>query len=271
MEEDKNKNKIFDDLFRNFFKEEINDLPKQNIDKPQPLPQKESSKNIASIINNLLSKDTKKTEKPASTLQKVLKPQTPVKKPIKSSLKKDTLAEIKEITAIAKTHIEGGSSEEVLNPVVLNPRSMEVDEILSYVPNWMIRWGITTIFLILMLILAMSYFIKYPDIIEGQITIVSNTPPASIVSKASGALQLYKQDREKIKEGEVIALIKNDARYDDVQKLKSNLENLKSKIDKGWKLTYFEFPKKMDLGSLQGSFSELVFSLKNQQVQKKIT
>ena len=44
-------------------------------------------------------------------------------------------------------------------------RSDEVQEIISAVPNWMIRWGITLIFGLIVMLIALSWFIKYPDII----------------------------------------------------------------------------------------------------------
>jgi hypothetical protein len=42
-------------------------------------------------------------------------------------------------------------------------RSEGVQDILTRPPHWMIRWGNTIIFIILLLILLMSYIIKYPE------------------------------------------------------------------------------------------------------------
>ena len=44
-------------------------------------------------------------------------------------------------------------------------RSESVQDILSTPPHWMIRWGNTVIFVIIAMILLMSYFIKYPEFI----------------------------------------------------------------------------------------------------------
>ena len=166
-----------------------------------------------------------------------------------------------------QNNIEGGSSEFVVNPEFLAPHSQEVDEILSYVPNWLIRWGITAIFFVMFSIVIMSYFIKYPDTVEGHITITSNTPPATIIVKSNGTLELFKKDKEIVKKDEVLALIKNDADYEDVKKLKDNLKTLKSRLDRRSRISTFKFDSRLDLGNLQNSFSELVFSLKSQQVQ----
>jgi hypothetical protein len=52
-------------------------------------------------------------------------------------------------------------------------RSENVQDILTEPPHWMIRWGNTVIFLILMMILALSYFIKYPEFVPAPIVVTS--------------------------------------------------------------------------------------------------
>jgi len=89
-------------------------------------------------------------------------------------------------------------------------RSDEVQEILSAVPNWMIRWGITLIFGLIVMLVFISWFIKYPDVIQGQAIITTTQPPAKLVSKSSGYLeQLYFKDNASIKKGDIIAEITN--------------------------------------------------------------
>lgn len=49
---------------------------------------------------------------------------------------------------------------------ILNIRSEEVNEILGKPPKAIIRWGISIVFIIVLLILTGSYFIPYPSIME---------------------------------------------------------------------------------------------------------
>ena len=42
-------------------------------------------------------------------------------------------------------------------------KTEDVNELLTSVPKWIIRWGVTMIFSIMVAALALSYFIKYPD------------------------------------------------------------------------------------------------------------
>jgi multidrug resistance efflux pump len=109
-------------------------------------------------------------------------------------------------------------------------RSDEVQEILSAVPNWMIRWGITLIFGLILMLIFISWFIKYPDVIEGQAIITTTQPPAKLVSKSSGYLeQLYFKDNTSIKKGDIIAEITNPTNKESIDFLKTTLQGLITK------------------------------------------
>ncbi len=62
----------------------------------------------------------------------------------------------------------------------------EVNELLSDVPSWMVRWGITAIFLILLALLSLTFFIKYPDKLVAKTTITTLDPPVTLIAKSSG-------------------------------------------------------------------------------------
>jgi len=149
----------------------------------------------------------------------------------------------------------------------LIPRSQEVHDILSYVPNWMIRWGNSVIFLILVGILVMSYYIKYPDVVKGTITINSAYPPVPLVSKAEGALTLLKQDKEMVYSEEVVGIIKNTANYQDVLIVKEELLSFQDKLEQGWNFSHYELPKGLQLGELQSAYSNLFIKLKEKKIQ----
>ena len=55
----------------------------------------------------------------------------------------------------------------------LELRSENVQDILTHPPHWMIRWGNTVIFVILLMVLLMSYVIKYPEFIPAPIVVTS--------------------------------------------------------------------------------------------------
>ncbi|MBL4709777.1 MAG: HlyD family efflux transporter periplasmic adaptor subunit [Flavobacteriales bacterium] len=89
-------------------------------------------------------------------------------------------------------------------------RSDEVQEILSHVPNWMIRWGITLIFVLIILVLSLSWIIKYPDVVEGQVVLTTEQPPTRLVSQTNGYIEkLIIPNDSSITKGVVIAEIRS--------------------------------------------------------------
>ncbi len=61
-----------------------------------------------------------------------------------------------------------------------NFHSEEVQEIMGRAPSWVVRWGITVIFVILALIVLGYYIIKYPQTVTAPISITTvNAPPTS--------------------------------------------------------------------------------------------
>jgi len=57
-------------------------------------------------------------------------------------------------------------------------RSEEFNEIVSMVPHWYERWGITVVFSFMLLILVGCWFFKYPDMVTARVDITIYNPPA---------------------------------------------------------------------------------------------
>lgn len=99
-------------------------------------------------------------------------------------------------------------------------RSEEVQEILTRVPHWMIRWGSVVILLILCSLFFVSWMLKYPDIISTPIVITTNIPPEKLVAKMSGKIEaIFVKNREAVFANTPLAIIENSANYKDVFKL----------------------------------------------------
>lgn len=71
----------------------------------------------------------------------------------------------------------------------LKLHSDSVKKILSTSPHWMIRWGNTIVFIVLLLIILMSYFIKYPEYIRAPIIITSQNRPEKIQAKNTSKIE----------------------------------------------------------------------------------
>lgn len=87
-------------------------------------------------------------------------------------------------------------------------RSEEVQEILTRVPHWMIRWGSVVVLSILLSLFFVSWLVKYPDVITTQIVITTNIPPEKLVAKVSGKIEvILVKDRMLISKNTPLAVI----------------------------------------------------------------
>ncbi|SDT43418.1 HlyD family secretion protein [Mucilaginibacter mallensis] len=87
----------------------------------------------------------------------------------------------------------------------------EIQEIISAPPSWLLRWGITLFFAVLVLILAVSEIIQYPDVVQTTLKIRSLTLPHTIVAVKYGKLaKLLVDNNQEVKKGQILAVIKSD-------------------------------------------------------------
>ncbi|MBL3657011.1 HlyD family secretion protein [Fulvivirga sediminis] len=134
-------------------------------------------------------------------------------------------------------------------------RSEEVQEILSDIPHWLIRWGITVIFVVLGVIIISSWFIKYPDTASARLIFTSETPPVHLVSMSAGKLLLQTADKQKVEENTILGVIENPASYKDVMSLEQHLKDMKSEI---YNYSFIgksaELDQSLNVGSLQNIY-----------------
>tara|TARA_B110001469_G_C9642595_1_gene323573 strand:+ start:645 stop:1955 length:1311 start_codon:yes stop_codon:yes gene_type:complete len=136
-------------------------------------------------------------------------------------------------------------------------RSDEVQEILSHTPNWMIRWGITSIFFLILILIGISYFVKYPDVIKGNILVTTEIPPVKLVSKTNGQLtKIYINNGEKVKENDIIADIESPLTDSAVFYLKQLVSSIQLVMDDS-KSSKINFENELVFGKVQTEFGQL--------------
>lgn len=131
-------------------------------------------------------------------------------------------------------------------------RSEEVQEVLTRVPNRLIRWGSVVVLGILLILFFVSWLVKYPDIVSTQIVITTNVPPQKLVTNTSGKIEvILVKDKATILKDTPLAVIENTANYKDVFLLKSIVDTIN--IDK----SSFPFEKLSiaQLGGIESSFA----------------
>ena len=150
-------------------------------------------------------------------------------------------------------------------------RSEEVQEVMSEIPPWILRWGITALFVIVTALLIGSWFFKYPDTVTAEITVTSLEPPASIIARSTGKIdEIFAQNNQAVKAGTPLAVIQNPANTQDMLTLISAME--------AWELSgYSEDEIKvlftgqsLSLGSIQSVYASFLSSLNDYQNYKTL-
>ena len=115
--------------------------------------------------------------------------------------------------------------ENILDNIEL--RSESVQDILTQPPHWMIRWGNTIILIILMLVLAMSYMIRYPEFIPAPIVVTSQNPPEKLEARTNSKIEkIFIKDHQEVKKNDVLMVMQSTANYNDVLELKKLIDSI---------------------------------------------
>ncbi|ELR69217.1 putative hemolysin secretion transport system membrane protein [Fulvivirga imtechensis AK7] len=134
-------------------------------------------------------------------------------------------------------------------------RSEEVQEILSHVPHWLIRWGITVILMVILILIAASWFIKYPDTVAARVVFTTEVPPVHLMARTNGRITLMVSDKEQVNKDDLLAVIENPASTKDILQLSRSLDSIRSIIYKRpVELGKIQMDKSLSLGALQNIY-----------------
>lgn len=139
-------------------------------------------------------------------------------------------------------------------------RSEEVQEVMGQVPRWIVRWGISLLFFVVVALLAGSCFFKYPDVIVADMTLTGQHPAVAVMTRSEGNIQeLLVKDNDVVKEGDWLAIMENHANTEDVVYLANALERLGMEVDSLDKaLSQY---RELSLGDMQAAYSRFLSAL----------
>jgi len=137
-------------------------------------------------------------------------------------------------------------------------RSDEVEDILGRPPSWIVRWGITIIFLSLIGLGVMSWIVQYSDIVEGTIVVTTPSPPMNIVAETSGRLEKLNVENDgEVKKGDLVAVIESTANYEDIMWLDRKVQSyIQKQIP-------FTSSRNLKLGDVQYAYSDYLRDYKD--------
>lgn len=138
----------------------------------------------------------------------------------------------------------------------LNLRSEEVQEILGRPPRWIVRVGISIIFVVVAGLFVGSYFLKYPDILPATITVTTENLPAGVMAMTTGKIDtIAVAEKQTVKEGELLAVIRNPAKLEDVMVVKRMLEESETLVVETQNFAALQNGTFLQLGDLQSAYT----------------
>jgi multidrug resistance efflux pump len=104
----------------------------------------------------------------------------------------------------------------------------EIQEILGTPPGWILRFGTLIFFIVIVVLIWLSYWIQYPDVVVSEIIVSFNDPPLKLISPKSGYLnKLHAVNNQKVKKGQLLISYNSEANYQDVLSLYEKLLQVK--------------------------------------------
>lgn len=154
------------------------------------------------------------------------------------------------------------TKKEILDTIEL--RSESVQDILTQPPHWMIRWGNTMIFIILLLILFMSYMIKYPEFIPATIIVTSQNPPEKLEARTNSKIEkIFIKDHQEVTKDEVLIVLQSTANYLDVLQLKRLVDSIAPNQLESFPL---HEASQFKLGELQGDYNNFAKAFQDEKL-----
>jgi HlyD family secretion protein len=133
-----------------------------------------------------------------------------------------------------------------------------VNEIISRPPRRIIRWGTTAFFSVFILLLVLSWLIRYPDVVPASIEITTENPPVTIVSKITGRIEnLFVSDSEKVSAGKILGVMETAALASEIESLKKTTDTVRKPAC----LSPGNLPALTRLGELQPYYASFMKAL----------
>ena len=143
-------------------------------------------------------------------------------------------------------------------------RSEEVQEVMGRIPPAILRYGIVVLLGIMAVVLAGSACFSYPDTVETEFTLTTQNPPAYIMAQSAGRIeQLYTANSQPVGKGDMLGVIENVARTEDLFVLRERMKEWKQGGSRTEQVGTLFFHRIAELGSVQAAYSSCLLAWNN--------
>lgn len=148
-------------------------------------------------------------------------------------------------------------------PLIEDPADIDLNEtqdiqqILGDPPGWILRWGISLVFIVVAVLMLLSYLVKYPDIVVAPMELTTQDPPIEVFTRSSGKInELLVKPQQQVQAGDLLAIMENPAKTQDVLMLEKFMDQEAERLTLR-KIRRLKLPEDLELGALQSAFSLL--------------
>lgn len=137
---------------------------------------------------------------------------------------------------------------------------------------WILKNGMMVLFGITMVLITLTGFINYPEVISIKSKVCAISPPKEIVNKTGGRIiKLFKNEGDYVNYKDIVAYIESTANHGQVIKLSQLLYQLKTMTDENrledlsnyWSLHQSDFSELGELQAQHQTFVKSVLNFKN--------
>lgn len=149
--------------------------------------------------------------------------------------------------------------------------SEEIENVFNKRPSWIVRNGIIFFAIAIVLIFALTWFIKYPDKVKGQMSITTTSPPLGIVSKSTGRIELLIKDNSWVSKGQNLAVIESTSNPKDMFDVIEKIDRCSITIFSDFTINQLpEFSDSVQLGDVQHSYINFLKSISSLKIYNEL-
>ena len=109
----------------------------------------------------------------------------------------------------------------------------EIEEIISNKPPLIVRWGTVYFFFLLVLIVLIGWFIKYPDIVTASAKLNSVNAPKQVITRSDGKLiKIAVKENEAVGAGQVLGYMESIANPQSIIEISQQIDSISYLISK---------------------------------------
>lgn len=145
--------------------------------------------------------------------------------------------------------------------IKLNER-YDVEALIGSPPGWALRWGLTLLCGVFLLLLGIAYFVRYPDVVTAHVMLTTENPPIRLAAGATAKIvELKVTNGSVVQTGDLLAVLDNPAKRSEVALLDSVLQKMMAGKEDDY--LEMELPQIFHLGPLQAGYGDFAKRLKD--------